>query len=53
MADLDPVHKQYLSGHFFNVGAIVSMKHIYRLIHSFEVYFCCFSENVGAARDLD
>lgn len=51
MASLDPVCTQNLSGHFFNLGAIVSRTYTYRLIHSFEVYFC-FSENVGAGRGL-
>lgn len=36
-----------------NVGAIISMKYSYRLIHSCEVYFCCLSENIGAGSDLD
>lgn len=52
MASLDPVCTQNLSGHFFNLGAIVLMAYTYRLIHSFEAYFCCFSEDVGAGRDL-
>lgn len=36
-----------------NVGAIIYMKYSYRLIHSYEVYFCCLSENVGVGSDLD